>query len=199
MLKTALTPSAGSGTLTRKGRSPPDFESGASTKSIIPASAYSISLKFLPQLSDGCSRNDPGNAGVRTSPVRLGCNRKIRHLGLPIFYNRATVSYIDEVPVPLFQAFSGVAFALIVLSQTGLEGQTHRPGSVTEIQLHLDRLEALGYSGAVGVMLDGEVLVKRAMGYADLEMSLPRRDYTCPTEVPASGCSGSVSNTTWSP
>lgn len=79
---------------------------------------------------------------------------------------------------PLFQAFSGVAFTLIVLSQTGLEGQTHRPGSVTEIQLHLDRLEALGYSGAVGVMRDGEVLVKRAMGYADRETSTPFTDET---------------------
>ncbi len=37
MWKTAQNPYAGRGTRTPKGRSPPDFESGASTNSTIPA------------------------------------------------------------------------------------------------------------------------------------------------------------------
>ena len=52
---------------------------------------------------------------------------------------------------------------------TPLDAPSLPSETIAEIRLHLDRLEALGFSGAVAITDNGQLVLKRSVGYADQE------------------------------
>lgn len=64
------------------------------------------------------------------------------------------------------------AFAAGTVPASGLAKQA-ASGTRAGMEAYLDSLEAFGFSGAVGVTRGGDVLLERAVGYADLEREIP--------------------------
>ncbi|HEX9730221.1 MAG TPA: serine hydrolase domain-containing protein [Gemmatimonadales bacterium] len=66
-----------------------------------------------------------------------------------------------------------IALAFSLAGPRGLDGQTPTAEARAGIQGYLQSLEALGFSGAVGVTDNGVVVLQRVFGYADVQTRTP--------------------------